>query len=133
MGWTMGRAMTSAARPASGCSRSSAARRARRDSRLFADLLAGASRPGPLDHHPIRNGGVLEDDYNAIADHEAQVFLVGLLHVGVVHNPDMAPDAGVFVHNSFANRRVGPHTQRNDPLFRSEEHTSELQSLRHLV
>jgi hypothetical protein len=69
----------------------------------------GSSRPDPLDHHPIRNGGVLKDDHNAIADHEAQVFLVGLLHVGVIHNADMAPNAGVFVHNRFVDRRVGPH------------------------
>src|SRR5262249_11402163 len=53
----------------------------------------GASRSVPLDHHPIRKGGVLDDDHNAIADDKAQVFLVGLLHVVLVYNPDLAPDA----------------------------------------
>ena len=57
-----------------------------------------SSRPVSLDHHPVRNGGVLEHDHNAVLDHEAQAFLVGLLHVVVVHNPYMAPDPGVFVN-----------------------------------
>ena len=52
--------------------------------------LAGGVTPWPARSPSHPNGGVLEDDHNAIADHEAQVFLVGLLHVGVVHNADMA-------------------------------------------
>jgi len=27
-----------------------------------------SSRPVSLDHHPVRNGGVLDDDHNAVAD-----------------------------------------------------------------
>ena len=46
----------------------------------------GSSRSVLLDHHPIRNGGILDDDHNAVADDKAQVFLVRLLHVVVVHN-----------------------------------------------
>ena len=77
----------------------------------------GSSRSVPLDHHPVRNGGILDDDHNAVADDKAQVFLVGLLHVLVVHNPYMAPDAGVFVDNGVGDRRVRPHAQGNGPLF----------------
>src|SRR5215471_21344038 len=68
-----------------------------------------SSRPGSLNHHPVRNGSILDDDHNAIADDKAQVFLVGLLHVGLVHNPDLAPDPSVFVDNGSGDRRVGPH------------------------
>ena len=57
----------------------------------------GSSRSVLLDHHPIRNGGILDDDHNAVADDKAQVFPVGLLHVIAVHNPYLAPNAGVFV------------------------------------
>src|SRR5215831_1707211 len=67
----------------------------------------GSSRHGPLDHHPIRNGGILDDHHNAVADDKAQVFLVGLLHVGLVHNSYLAPNPGVFVDNGFGDRRVG--------------------------
>jgi hypothetical protein len=68
-----------------------------------------SSRHVSLDHHPIRNGGVLDDDDNTVADDKAQVFLVGLLHVVLVHDPDMTSDPGVFVDNGFGDRRVGPH------------------------
>src|SRR5438105_9055056 len=80
-------------------------------------LALGSSRSVLLDHHPIRNGGILDDDHNAVADDKAQVFLVGLLHVVLVHDPVMAPDPGVFVDNGFGDRRVSPHPQRNGPLL----------------
>ena len=53
----------------------------RLNSRLPRAKLARYLRCAGLDHHPIRNGGVLDDDHNTVLDDEAQGFPVGLLHV----------------------------------------------------
>jgi hypothetical protein len=57
------------------------------------------------------------DHHNAVADDEAQVFLVCFLHVVCIHNLYLASDAGVFVDNGLAERCVRPHAQGNGALL----------------
>src|ERR671932_2231587 len=49
----------------------------------------GSSRSVLLDHHPIRNGDILDDDHNAVADDKAHLFPVGLRPVTAVHKQYM--------------------------------------------
>jgi len=48
-----------------------------RQARMTSPVAGSASSPAccglpvPLDHHPVRNGGILDDDHNAVANDEA--------------------------------------------------------------
>ena len=66
-----------------------------------------------LDHRPVRNRCVLDDDDNAVLNDKAQIFPARLLHVVFVDDPHIAADARVFVDDRFLDRCVRADAQRN--------------------
>ena len=71
----------------------------------------------PLDDRPVRNGCVLDDDNNAVANNKAKILAVTFLHVILVDHPHVTTDARVLIDYGSLDDRVCSNPQRNLSTF----------------
>ena len=71
----------------------------------------------PLDDHAVRNRCILDDYNNAVANDEAKILAITVLHVIPVDDPDITADARVLIDDGSLNDRVGSDSQRHFPTL----------------
>ena len=67
----------------------------------------------PSDHSAVLDGGVFNNNNNAIADVETLIGAISFLDVILVDDGDVGSDAGVFIENGAFHRGALPHPDRN--------------------
>ena len=71
----------------------------------------------PLDHGSIGDGCVLDNNNNSVADVEALICTVSLLHPIFVDDGDVGADAGVFIEDGCLHSRSFTNAKGNSSTF----------------
>ena len=71
----------------------------------------------PSDHSSVLDGGVLDNNNNAVADVKALIGTISFLDVILVDDGDVGSDASIFIENGTLHRRALPYPDRNTTTF----------------
>ena len=67
----------------------------------------------PSDHSAVLDGGVLDNNNNAVTNIEALIGTISFLDVILVDDGDVGSDASVFIEDGALHRRTLTHPDRN--------------------